>query len=71
MVNTVIFTDQLPAEKQAEGLAVHQAIMSGACNKCDCLARCCSDSTFEFPKDAFCTAEKERILKKWRNDNGV
>lgn len=61
MNNIVVFMEQLPVEKQAEGIAVCRAVLSGKCNSCDYLLRCCSDSTFKLPKDAFCTTEKENM----------
>lgn len=38
--NYVIFTQRLPAEKQAEGLAIQHAVISGKCNSCGYLLRC-------------------------------
>ena len=66
--NVLLFTQQLTADRQAEGLAVHWAVMTGKCNQCDYLPRCCSDSSFKLPKDSFCIKKKEKILKRWNGD---
>ena len=68
--NFVMFTHQLPADQQAEGIAIHWAVMSGKCNACEYITRCCSDSTFRFPADAFCTVKKKEILKEWGMKDG-
>lgn len=64
MTNITIFDRPYPADKQAEGLAVQWAVMSGACDKCRSLKRCESDATFVFPSGAACMVRKGEILQE-------
>ena len=50
----VMFDKPMSARKQREGLAVHWAIVSGACTKCSFLKRCENDDRFKFPPNAPC-----------------
>lgn len=54
-----------PKDKQAEGLAISQAIAIGKCNECRFLKQCESDRNFTFPADAYCQKRKQEILKEW------
>lgn len=60
------FMEDLPPEKQAEGLGVQAAALLGECFRCEHYARCSTDETFKFPEDAFCMVRRNGILKKWR-----
>ena len=49
-------------EKQAEGIAVNQAVIYGYCEKCGCLKRCASDTTFHPPFFTWCMRKKAEII---------
>lgn len=68
----IVIFDELdyPKEKQAEGLAVSEAIVTGKCNECAFLKKCESDSNFQFPVFAWCYQRKLEILKEWEK-NGL
>lgn len=51
-------------EKQAEGLAVAWAAISGACEECKDSFRCCTNVQFRPGEDAPCTKRKKEILKE-------
>jgi len=57
----------LSPEKKAEGLAINNAVFSGACDRCPHLKECSSNRNFVFPAEAACMKDKERILQKWRS----
>lgn len=61
-----MFDRQYPPEKQAEGLAVQQAVVEGHCNRCGFLAQCSTDVNFRFPVFAWCFRRKAEILSEWR-----
>lgn len=63
--NIMVFGRPYPAEKQAEGLAICEAIHNGECNKCGFLSRCKSDESFVFPAFAWCSRRKDEILAEW------
>lgn len=63
--NFTMFDRQYPKDKQAEGLAISQAIAIGKCNECRFLKQCESDRNFTFPADAYCQKRKQEILKEW------
>ena len=65
----VIFDREYPMEKQAEGIAVNQAVLTGACNQCGFLARCSTDDSFKPPVFAWCAKKKAEILANW-NEGG-
>ena len=53
----VIFDKPYSPEKIAEGLAVHWAVITGACNSCKYLSACesdASDAWNSLPQDAAC-----------------
>lgn len=60
-----MFDRAYPKEKQAEGLAISQAIVNGKCEKCLFLKQCESDRNFQFPPSAWCGKRKQEILKGW------
>ena len=68
---TAIFTQELPAEKQAEGIAVATCNIAGACLKCRYLPRCKTDETFVFPVDASCSRLKKSILEQWSEEGRI
>lgn len=59
------FMEDLPPEKQAEGLGVQAAVLLGECFHCEHYARCSTDETFEFPPNAACMVRRDRVLKEW------
>lgn len=63
--NILIFGKAYIRDKQAEGVGVNWAVVSGACNACPYLARCESDRSFKFPEDAACIGKKNEVLKTW------
>lgn len=63
--NILILDRDLPIEKQAEGTAVHNAVIYGHCDKCAFLGRCSTDVHFQPPVFAWCFQEKKRILADW------
>lgn len=66
MNSAVFFDDTYPADLQAEGLAVREAIMLGKCAQCPDLVKCSTDKNFKFPPNAFCMVKKQEILKQWQ-----
>lgn len=69
MNGAVFFDNTYPADLQAEGLAVREAIMTGKCNKCQSFRECNTNEHFVFPQDAFCMVRKNEILKGWKDGN--
>lgn len=65
--NVVIFDKPYPADKQAEGWAVAQAVANGWCNACRLRFRCEHDPDFVFPQDMACMVRKREILEFWRS----
>ena len=57
-----------PKEKQAEALVVQMAVVEGYCDKCGFLPKCCSDIGFKPPVFAWCSQQKNRILKEWETE---
>lgn len=55
-------------EKQAEGLAIVDAILSGECDKCPSFAECRVNEHFKFPVDAYCMKQKAIVMKGWAED---
>ena len=47
-----------PPEKQAEGLAISQAIVGGHCETCGFLSQCSTQKDFRFPVFAWCAIWK-------------
>lgn len=57
-----IFDRPYPVEKQAEGIAVHQAVVEGHCTKCGWLGQCSVNEDFRPPAFAWCMRRKDEIL---------
>ncbi|WP_298030255.1 hypothetical protein [uncultured Dysosmobacter sp.] len=60
-----VFDRQYPADKQAEGMAVQQAVAEGHCDQCGFLARCAADVSFVPPVFAWCARRKSEIMAGW------
>lgn len=60
----IMFDCAYPKEKQAEGIAVAEAVANGKCNKCRFLRQCESSENFHPPVSAWCMKRKTDILKK-------
>lgn len=58
-----VFTDEYPADVQAEGLAVSRCVATGLCNRCMYLKVCSTNESFKPPVGAFCIEEKKKILE--------
>ncbi len=67
-----IFDRPYPIEKQAEGIAVSQAVVEGHCNNCQFLKKCSTDYSFKLPAFAWCSLRKREILDGWKGskENG-
>lgn len=59
------FMEDLPPEKQAEGLGVQAAVILGECFRCKDYARCSTDETFVFPAEAACMVHRDRVMRDW------
>ena len=59
-----MFDRPYPQKKQAEGLAISQAIVGGHCHKCGCFPQCSTQNDFRFPVFAWCMKRKAEILKE-------
>lgn len=59
-----MFDRPYPPEKQAEGLAISQAIVDGHCYKCGFFHQCSTQDDFQFPVFAWCMKRKAEILKE-------
>lgn len=57
-----VFTDEYPADKQAEGIAVQRCVAEGLCDKCMHLPVCSADEHFVPPSGAICMDLKRKIL---------
>lgn len=66
MNHITMFDRPYPVEKQAEGIAISEAVATGKCNSCGFLRQCESDDRFQFPPLAWCQQRKWQILKEWR-----
>ena len=58
-----LFDRAYPQDKQMEGIAISQSVVSGECFKCLYYKRCSSDRTFCFPPDAPCMKRKRRLME--------
>lgn len=63
-----MFDREYPADKQAEGIAIQEAVVEGHCDKCGFLSQCSTDDSFRPPVFAWCFRRKQEILKKWGRD---
>ena len=61
-----MFDRPYPVEKQAEGIAVSQAIVEGHCAKCGFYKKCSTDTHFKPPVFAWCMRRKADILADWK-----
>lgn len=61
-----IFDQPYPEDKQAEGIAVSEAVATGRCNACGYLRQCERDQSFKPPVLAWCQQRKLQILKEWK-----
>lgn len=60
-----MFDREYPADKQAEGIAIQEAVVEGHCDKCGFLSKCSTDGSFRPPVFAWCFRRKQEILKEW------
>lgn len=60
-----MFDREYPADKQAEGIAIQEAVAEGHCDKCGFLLKCSTDDSFRPPVFAWCFRRKNEILKSW------
>ena len=72
MNNVTIFDRAYPMDKQAEGMAIHWAVVSGACGKCHHLSTCENfeaGSPLAFPPPgAAYAAKKDEILRQFQEE---
>lgn len=65
-----MFDRQYPPEKQAEGLAISQAIVFGHCDRCRFLPKCSTQGeAFRFPASAWCMSRKAEIIADMRRED--
>lgn len=62
-MNVTVFTQNLTEEKQAEGLAVSWAVVSGVCNICRDFLLCTTNRDFQPCAGSPCTKRKRGILE--------
>lgn len=60
-----LFDRHYSKDKQAEGLAIIQAVVSGQCDKYIFLEPCSTGKPFQMPASTWCMQKKSQILKKW------
>ena len=58
-----LFDHIYPKDKQMEGIAISQAVVSGECFKCPHYKRCRSDKTFCPPPDTACMKRKKKLME--------
>ena len=59
-----LFDRIYPKDKQMEGIAISQAVVSGECFKCPYYKRCSTDEAFCFPSDSVCMKRKKKLLEE-------
>ena len=64
-----MFDRPYPADKQAEGLAIHHAVVEGHCDKCSFLSQCSTQDDFKFPAFAWCMRRKAEILADMQKED--
>lgn len=70
--HVTMFDRPYPPEKQAEGLAISQAIVGGHCETCGFLPQCSTQKDFKFPVFAWCMRRKAEIMEKMEEqENGA
>lgn len=66
-----MFDQEYPADVQAEGIAISEAVAYGHCNNCGFFEACSTKDTFKPPVFAWCFKRKIEILKEREaNENG-
>lgn len=68
--HVTMFDQEYPVDKQAEGIAIQEAVVEGHCDKCGFLSRCSTDDYFRPPVFAWCFRRKKEILKQWGVNDG-
>ncbi len=63
-IHITMFDEQYTPEKQAEGIAISQAVVDGHCYKCGFFPQCSTQNDFQFPIFAWCMKRKAEILKE-------
>lgn len=63
-----VFDKVYSKEKQAEGLAVSEAVAFGKCGECGFLKQCEDNRDFRFPVFAWCQQRKQQILREMGGD---
>ena len=58
-----LFDRPYPQDKQAEGIAIHLAVVEGHCDKCCFLTQCSTRDDFKMPPFSWCMVKKAEILK--------
>lgn len=66
--HVTMFDRPYPPEKQAEGLAISQAIVGGHCETCRFLPQCSTQKDFKFPVFAWCMRRKAEIMARMEMD---
>lgn len=66
MDNIVIFDKPYSLEKQAEGMAVVEAVVKGWCENCCLRFRCECDPDFVFQPVCPCTIRKKELLEEMK-----
>jgi len=66
MDNIVIFDKPYSLEKQAEGMAVAEAVVKGWCENCRLRFRCECDPDFVFQPDCPCAIRKKELIEEMR-----
>ena len=61
-----MFDRPYPAEKQAEGVAVHEAVVEGHCAACGFYKICSTVNTVQPPVFAWCMRRKAEIMADWK-----
>ncbi len=64
-----MFDGPYSLDKQAEGIAIHQAIIGGYCDSCPFLPQCSADGHFIFPVSAWCMRRKAQILADFQGQD--
>ena len=57
------FDKEYPPEKQAEGLAMYQAVLGGHCLRCEYLIFCSDNESFQPPAFTWCARRRVEIVK--------
>ena len=67
--HVAMFDRPYPEDKQAEGLAIYQAVVEGHCDKCGFFSQCSTQDDFKFPEFAWCMRRKTEILANARKED--